>query len=639
MKCREATAEQKAVLQAHCQQCKGRGHARCLYPDGTPWQKDNGSASCAVCIKWNKRCGVPVRRAPNAKTRGFLQLAFTDRRQPEQSPHPLQDPAGSGLGENREGANRPDSDQQTRTIAFKHVAEPSSAPKRPKRKSATGTNTIRNEAEVATRSSEERNFVASPNNVMSVSQGDVVYGSSSKNVTATRQTVKKSNTVSPEQQAKLLNDARVSRSTSSKPKSTFVQSTAKRRHAIQENILTPGESAEEATDDVEMAVFPDDFDDAARQLLTEASGAAPPSPPATGSEAENMTPDMLSYPETTNKQQPRSYASNRANSRMRRSTTNYSVNYTQSWELSDDEPAEELSAYEGISAEEDEQSDEEDEAEASSADESLRGQGSDGEDLLSDMDIEPKRLPKTKKTPSSKINRKGLDFSLPPMHDNESIFADLTSRANDLGLAGALNDIGRSINVATMCSGTESPLFGLIASAAALEARNQSPLTFRHLFNAEIEPFKQAFIERNWAPELLFRDIREFIHEETTTATTAYGSVEQIPDGVDILVAGFSCKNLSRQNNHPKSLKENGESGETWTAVYEYSRRFRPSVVLLENVKSNKSTWDDVVSQWSDIGYQAGWIYCDTKRYYYPQTRERMYMIAIDRRESSEDAS
>jgi site-specific DNA-cytosine methylase len=53
---------------------------------------------------------------------------------------------------------------------------------------------------------------------------------------------------------------------------------------------------------------------------------------------------------------------------------------------------------------------------------------------------------------------------------------------------------------------------------------------------------------------------------------------------------------------------------------------------LLENVQSVKATWNKVVSQFDKIGYDAAWVFCDTKDYYLPQTRERMYMIAIERK-------
>lgn len=112
------------------------------------------------------------------------------------------------------------------------------------------------------------------------------------------------------------------------------------------------------------------------------------------------------------------------------------------------------------------------------------------------------------------------------------------------------------------------------------------------------------------------------MREATTKATTAYGAEVAIPAHIDILVAGFVCKDLSRLNRNGKTLEDGG---------YTYAKRFRPSIVLLENVKSEKATWDDVVLRWNKIDYEAAWVFCDTKRYYLPQTRERMYMVAIER--------
>ena len=55
------------------------------------------------------------------------------------------------------------------------------------------------------------------------------------------------------------------------------------------------------------------------------------------------------------------------------------------------------------------------------------------------------------------------------------------------------------------------------------------------MFSCEIEPFKQAYIERNFAPPILFRDIRELDEDQ---ATTAYGALVDVPGNVDMLVAG-----------------------------------------------------------------------------------------------------
>lgn len=79
-------------------------------------------------------------------------------------------------------------------------------------------------------------------------------------------------------------------------------------------------------------------------------------------------------------------------------------------------------------------------------------------------------------------------------------------------------------------SGTESPLLALGLISSSLESLMGSKLGVAHIFSCEIEPFKQvcpdasinpfvdpslitrlcqAYIERNFAPPLLFRDVTE----------------------------------------------------------------------------------------------------------------------------------
>ena len=119
---------------------------------------------------------------------------------------------------------------------------------------------------------------------------------------------------------------------------------------------------------------------------------------------------------------------------------------------------------------------------------------------------------------------------LPPISDIGEIFDDMTEKAwRQLGLEEATRTLaGRTINVATMCSGTESPLLALdmtnecksedfakcfLTSSLNRLALGRIPggvkLNFKHLFSAEIVPYKQAYIERNFAPDYVFRDIRQ----------------------------------------------------------------------------------------------------------------------------------
>lgn len=80
-------------------------------------------------------------------------------------------------------------------------------------------------------------------------------------------------------------------------------------------------------------------------------------------------------------------------------------------------------------------------------------------------------------------------------------------------------------------SGTESPLLALNMIAKAIKEQHGLTLGFEHVFSCEIEPFKQAYIERNFSPPILFRDVTELGKKK---AYTAYGSLVEVPGNVDV---------------------------------------------------------------------------------------------------------
>lgn len=118
-------------------------------------------------------------------------------------------------------------------------------------------------------------------------------------------------------------------------------------------------------------------------------------------------------------------------------------------------------------------------------------------------------------TTSAKKKKTGRpdQSDLPPLTDIPSIFADLVNRIPDfVAFANAFK--GRKLRVATMCSGTESPLLALGLITRALKKDHGVDLHFEHVFSCEIVPWKQAYIERNFKPPLLFRDVTELGNEE-----------------------------------------------------------------------------------------------------------------------------
>ncbi|KAL8935575.1 MAG: hypothetical protein Q9211_004630 [Gyalolechia sp. 1 TL-2023] len=226
------------------------------------------------------------------------------------------------------------------------------------------------------------------------------------------------------------------------------------------------------------------------------------------------------------------------------------------------------------------------------------------------------------------IAGKGVRYNLPPMSEFPEMMEDMVARAMVV------------------------PRFLGAIKALAL-ARKGQKLAFDHLFSAEIVQYKQAYIERNFSPSIIFSDIRDMVKHRQ--AITAYGGMADVPDGVSLLVAGSSCVDFSRLNPHSRGIDESGESGETFRAILHYARRYRPRAMILENVKS--AAWDVIEAYaqndqshpkiqqyrsqgqlqaiWGDnspdSGYSTEHLIVDSKDYYLPQTRSRGYMLCIDR--------
>ncbi|KZT41751.1 hypothetical protein SISSUDRAFT_241299 [Sistotremastrum suecicum HHB10207 ss-3] len=230
---------------------------------------------------------------------------------------------------------------------------------------------------------------------------------------------------------------------------------------------------------------------------------------------------------------------------------------------------------------------------------------------------------------NAKLKGSPEESSLPPINDLQAIFFDLISRLPKIK-AVADHVKGRKLRVATMCSGTESPLLALGLSCRAIKEQYGIDLEIEHVFSCEIEPFKQAYIERNFRPPILFRDVCELGEGQ---ATTAYGALVDVPGEVDILIAGTSCVDYSNLNNEKQTIEANGESGRTFRGMMSWVENHRPPIVILENVCS--APWNNIAGYFKDKDYSADHMRVDTKNYYIPHTRTRGYLIAVDKKNSS----
>ncbi|KAK4100076.1 hypothetical protein N658DRAFT_146287 [Parathielavia hyrcaniae] len=144
--------------------------------------------------------------------------------------------------------------------------------------------------------------------------------------------------------------------------------------------------------------------------------------------------------------------------------------------------------------------------------------------------------------------KRPIDTNLAPVSDPREMFVDMVKRLSPT----MLKKHPFQLRVATICSGTDAPIFALNLILDGLETAGLAPgFGLEHLFSCEIEPFKQGFIRRNLAPgTLIFRDVVELASiSPDGEATTAGGSKAAIPKArPDILFAGCSCVDYSNLN-------------------------------------------------------------------------------------------
>jgi site-specific DNA-cytosine methylase len=205
--------------------------------------------------------------------------------------------------------------------------------------------------------------------------------------------------------------------------------------------------------------------------------------------------------------------------------------------------------------------------------------------------------------------------------------------AAGLKLKALANGKSRKIRVGTMCSGTDSPILAMRAIAAAMTAAQCGSIEVEHLFSCEFDKEKQRFLKANFPDMgLLFDDVTKLGNKQALDAIS--GKMKKVPGQADVIIAGFSCKDLSGMNRNRKALDEMGQSGQTLQGCLDYIAVHRPRMVIFENVRNictrSQETElrpvDLVMVALRRLGYSSGWKFLDTSKFYLPQSRARVWM-------------
>ena len=215
------------------------------------------------------------------------------------------------------------------------------------------------------------------------------------------------------------------------------------------------------------------------------------------------------------------------------------------------------------------------------------------------------------------------------------------------------------IRVGTACSGTDVAIVGIAKITKALNDLFDLPvpLQIQHEFSCEVDPFKQNFIRRNFTSlSRLYPDVTKL--GSTTSLNLVSGEVELIP-AVDIFVCGFSCKDLSplkHAQNRESLASGEGTSSQTLHGVLSYCSVHCPRVIIMENVtgvlkvegKDDQAKMVDDASplmknktflehSFKEAGYLLHFRTLNTLTTGFPQSRKRVYMIAMLQQQEMSD--
>ena len=187
--------------------------------------------------------------------------------------------------------------------------------------------------------------------------------------------------------------------------------------------------------------------------------------------------------------------------------------------------------------------------------------------------------------------------------------------------------------VGTACSGTDCAI-------PCLEHLGRvTGWSFHHAFSCEMEETKQAWIRENF-PSLpaLFSDVALLGTGEAVNELT--GRTEAVP-AVDLFIAGFVCKSVSTENNDRGNNRAciadaTGLTGRTFDGVRRYVERFRPKLVICENVTGLLKRFLGAEPQihavravFAKLGYSFQHVAVDTRDFFLPQRRPRVWMWAL----------
>lgn len=131
----------------------------------------------------------------------------------------------------------------------------------------------------------------------------------------------------------------------------------------------------------------------------------------------------------------------------------------------------------------------------------------------------------------------------------------------------------------------------------------------RTIWQAESDPFCRRVLAKHWPNVRQYTDIRE------------------IDQGADIMCGGFPCQDLSSAT-HGLGDGLEGEKSGLWFAYLDVVRKFRPDVVIVENVDTWRRWLPTVRGDLENLGYVVEAYALAAENVGAPHIRARVFAVA-----------
>lgn len=197
------------------------------------------------------------------------------------------------------------------------------------------------------------------------------------------------------------------------------------------------------------------------------------------------------------------------------------------------------------------------------------------------------------------------------------------------------------LEVGSLCSGTElqafvgSELFKLLRQSGHVD----DSIVYDTQFACEIDRRKQRWIVDYVHPRLgmkgcVFSDIR--VMGKSSSTCIVHSKMCHVPQRLDIVICGWSCKDLSSCSSKQSAMKScmpdgEGSTGQTFRGLIAFMTTNRCKVLIGENVDdimgtSESKNFDCMVQAFAAAGYVCGATTVKASEHGSVQRRNRMYV-------------